>query len=154
MPNQKTSARLRGLFSQYLGPKVDHVPFDRDLQVREIEVVLIMVRGDSAREVCDRMGTVADIVGRYGGDVSSMFSAIVIAVFGSLEVAGPGDPGAMAAAVQDALPTSSKLLRFKGMAHVGPFGSDSRADYTFLQPAFPRFLATFLEMSFGEFRVA
>ena len=86
--------------------------------------------------------------------MEAMFSAIVIAVFGSLEVAGPGDPGAMAAAIQDALPTSSKLLRFKGMAHVGPFGSDSRVDYTFLQPAFPRFLATFLEMSFGEFRVA
>jgi hypothetical protein len=129
-------------------------PADKRFEQRWIEVVLVMIRGDSVGIVSDRMARVAHLAAEHNGMVDCMVSALIVVVFGVLPLkhAAPGDARRTMAKLLAEFADNVKVVYTGGAANVGSFGNEFRAAYTFLLPGFCTALSTLCTLPFGQSR--
>ncbi len=103
---------------------------------RYLDVVLVQIEAPEAEQASVAMGRVAQHARDCGGYVCSMVSCLVVSVFGDLELTTALDAQRFIGSVQEAFGPSVKIVRVRGLADVGVFGSGQHYTWTFRSTAF------------------
>jgi hypothetical protein len=124
----------------------------RPIKAGRIEYVFAFVRGESAAQISERVGRVADLAINHRATVYDLIGALVIVAYGTHPASTPSstERTSLVHALHEQLGADIKILHGVANGHYGLFGGELRVAYTFLVPHFDRMLAALGRLQFGE----
>jgi hypothetical protein len=148
--------KIKKAFSKYLSPDVILNELDGnhdrgELEETELEVVIVVVTGETPQLISRRMGQIADIGSSHNGIVDYL-SSIVIIWYGR-DLAGgilKTCPPELISILNDTFNDSIKIMSVKGHGNYGKLGGQIRCTYSFLLPEFSKALSIILNKPFGS----
>ena len=143
--------------ARFLSPEAVAAAMDGSLDPRSltpghIEFLLVFVRADTAAQVGERMGRVADIGVEHGAIAHDLVSSLVVLAHGTHPAPSeqPFSRAALVHALQHQFGSDIKIVHGATSGHYGNFGSATRLSFTFSIPRFDAALATLGGLAFGQ----
>jgi hypothetical protein len=148
--------KIKKAFLKYFSPKFIRETLDGnhergELKESELEVIIVMVNGDSHHLISRRMGQIADIGSNHNGIVD-MLSAIVVIWYGTDLFGGLNKtcPPELISNIKEAFNGSVKIMRVNGKGCFGMLGGPNRCSYSFILPELAKALSIICSQPFGS----
>lgn len=118
-----------------------------------IEFIFALVRGDTAEQVSERVGKVADIATGHRSVIHAVNGPLVTMTFGTHKFS-PALPASRLSLIADLrvqLAKDIKIIHGSDEGYFGLFGSQQTVmNYSFLVPQFDALLGALARLQFGE----
>ena len=148
--------RVRKQLNEYISPELVRDALEgRALDMPKIhsgliEFIFVFARAETAQQLAERVGRVADAGIEREAVVHNLIGPMVVMAFGTLrETQSSGSRQQLVSDLQQQFGADIKIVHGATDGHFGSFGNKNRLAFTFTFPHFDRALAALGRLEFG-----